>query len=226
MERYGIQVAPTGEKNQKNSLFESNTEKMLLDAVPEFRPTASDLDDLRSHRSIGRKLVDDGITKEDLSVVAQTTTDHRRKETANYLSRHFEDVANLTSGESRNIDSEDYALYKDMLVQRSLRPYEVNIRGWERLHYAREMQKQTPASSTGHLVVTITGITGSIAAFQLLNVKFTPLTVAASVLGVAVSQTGGTLIGQAIEGRREKIALHFVDEAAPAMRRLMQSERE
>lgn len=225
MEKDGIEVALAGEKSRTSSVFESSREKMLLDAVPEFRPIASDLDDLRSHRSVSRKLSSEGVTHDDLSMVAQTTTDHRRRETAKYLSRHFEDISHLSSGENRNIEFQDLSLYKNLLVQRSLRPNEVNVRGWERLHYESEMQKPTEASSNGQLLGTMAGVAGYVAAFQFLPLKFTPLTFVTSAIGIAVCSTAGNLIGQAIEGRREKVALHFVDEAAPAMRRLMLDQK-
>ncbi len=225
MDKDSVEVAFAGEKSRTSPVFESSREKVLLDAVPVFRPIASDLDDLQVHRSVSRKLSSEGITHDDLSMIAQTTTDPRRRETAKYLSRHFDDISDLSSGENRNIDSADLSLYKNLLVQRSLRPDEVNVGGWERLHYESEMRKPTEASSNGQLIGTMAGVAGYVAAFQLLPLKFTPLTFVASVIGVAVCSTTGNLIGQAIEGRREKIALHFVDEAAPAMCRLMLDQK-
>lgn len=201
-------------------LFENPHAKMLQDAIIPFQPKSSDIDDLRAQRLISRT-ISDGITREDLIMVAQTTTDYRQKSTAQYLSKHFDDVVRLSSGKSKNIESEDLSMYKDLLAQRSLRPNELAVRTWEKIHYDSEIRKNTPGAGYGTIAGTLAGIATNVAAIQLLSLRFTPLTVIGSAVNLMAWSTAGRAIGNNIEGRREQIQLHFIDEAAPAMQRLL-----
>ncbi len=205
---------------------------------PNFKPSSVDVDEfVKTESSAG------GLTLADLQDISRQAGldgNARKQQTADFLGSHFNDVSKLSDvyiGTNR-ISSSDLELYGQMLRANELSANQnsPNVEAWQHLHYDREIKNSFLPLIGGGLGV-YGGIRGTEALVHTprlyqeilaMFIRNPRAAVATVVTGAAATGTAscyaGTKIGdwinRALNG--DSINRHFTNEAAPAMKRLME----
>ncbi len=236
-DQVGRQIAP--EKLQSMAM----TTATQADAAPEsttqaFKPVSANIDKFVDNEWIGS-----GLRKEDLSKITKNALlagDTERSQVAKFLNDHFDDVRSLSANGGDRISREDLTLYSQMLKQseKNVAAGKSNLTGQQDVHDQHENQAGTLLPMAG----MIGGVYGG---HKLLNATLYNPVVGWKMVGAAIENPRNyliataaarvaTYIGGAYLGSKagsmldrgmqdSSVRRHFVDEAEPAMKRLMQS---
>lgn len=211
--------------------------KNVLDSfsAPPFKPTSADIDEIMKVENT------DGLTRSALREIAEEPgagNHERRVETAKFLDAHFEDVGKLSASGVDEITRSDLELYSELLSLSEPEGREPTqlVEAWKSVHLEHELKASVlpmlpeVGVPLGSMIATrevaSTPFVGEkLAKFSLAN----PRAFVVSFLAYGTAMGAATWFGGEALGRktneywnRDKINKHFDDEAAPAMKRLMQ----
>ena len=236
-DQIGRQISP--EKLQSVTLATgAPTENATESSTQAFKPVAANIDKFLDNEWIGS-----GLRKEDLSKITQSalrTGDTERSQVAKFLNDHFDDVRSLSATGGDRISRDDLTLYSQMLKQseKNVAAGKFTWSGQQDVHDQHENQ-------AGTLLPTAGMIGGVYGGHKLLNATLYNPVVGWKMLGAAIENPrnyliattaarvatyiGGAYVGSKAGGMIDRgmqdssVRRHFVDEAEPAMKRLMQS---
>lgn len=223
---------------EKNDAEPKLFEKVFPDPLQKqtFRPTSVDVDALLQTEWVGS-----GLLPEDLNEISKTAGakgDIRKQQTADFLFEHFDDVSKLSTSGGDKIANGDLEIYQKMLKANELSPdpNKPNIEAWRDAHFDHE--------SKGIVLPVIgaaLGLNFGAGAYSAVMkdptvrtefrglIKTNPRTalvaaaggLAAALVGPLVAGAkGGEWLNKQVGGAAT--TRHFYDEAAPAMKRLME----
>lgn len=201
-----------------------------------FSPTAADIEEFSRTYWAGS-----GVTRQDLVKTSQQASaegNTRNQQVADFLRIHFDDVSKLSENGNAKITFGDLLLYGQMLRANESSPdrHSPNVEEWKKLHYDQEIE---------NILYPLTGsIAGTYGSLKLQDaVKHTPSVakqfvamairnprtalfslVAGSLATTLASSHAGAKIGDSVNRaiNSGRVTQHFYDEAAPAMKRLME----
>ncbi len=236
-DQIGRQIAP--EKLHSVTLpTGTQTEATPENTVQAFKPTAANIDKFLGNESIGS-----GLRREDLSKITKSALragDTERIQVAKFLTDHFDDVRSLSANGGDRISHDDLTLYSQMLKQseKNVAAGKFTWSGQQDIHDLHENQAGTLLPMAG----MIGGVYGG---HKLLNAAMYNPVVGMKLLGTALENPrayligtvaaraatyiGGAVIGSNVGGMIDRgmqdssVRRHYVDEAEPAMKRLMQT---
>jgi hypothetical protein len=201
-----------------------------------FKPTSSDVVDFLKDHSLFGPL--DSTKLDAISTKAREDGNVRKQLFSEYLDAHINDVSSLSNDGVSVITRGDMRLYEKFLRNNELSPdpSNPNPEDWEKLHYEYEIN-----NSALPLLGMKVGLAGGFYGAEKLMTHPTYLdelgklktrnpraalfmfagTKVAAMLGAALV---GLKIGEKVNvvANSDGIKRHFVDEAAPAMKRLLQ----
>lgn len=186
-----------------------------------YRPSADDIDYFIKNEFKG-----DGLTRNDLTRISEHSKLNgaaRKGKIADYLNNHYADVSVLSDEDKGGrISRSDLELYRDLLKysQVSLNRQQSDLPGWKYLHKEHEIKQNASFRDLGG---DLAAVTGAWAMTPLIAPKTTLVRAAiygaAAVASYFAGREGGDWLHRRLD--REKIRRHFIDEAAPAMKRLL-----
>ena len=235
-DQIGKQIAP--EKLQGVTLAAGAQAEGTTESFNQgFKPSPANIDKFLANESIGS-----GLRKEDLSKIiksADTKGDVERSKVATFLNEHFDDVRSLSANGGDRISRDDLTLYSQMLKQseKSVAAGKFNWSGLQDVHDQHENQAGTLLPAVG----LIAGLYGGNKVFKAA--MYNPVSLVASIETAftnpraylitntavrAATWIGGMYLGSKVGGMIDRgmqdgsVRRHFVDEAEPAMKRLLE----
>jgi hypothetical protein len=236
-DQIGRQIAP--EKLQSVSLAASVRAEMAAESTTQpFKPVAANIDKFLDNESIGS-----GLKKDDLSKIIKSAIgsgDTERSQVAKFLNDHFDDICSLSANGGDRISRNDLTLYSQMLKQS-----EKNVAAG-RFAWSGQQDVHDQHENKAGTLLPVAGMVGGVyGGHKLLNaIQYNPAvvmksldialtnprnyliaTTAARVTGLVVGAYLGSKAGGMIDrGMQDSgVRRHFVDEAEPAMKRLLQT---
>ncbi|HIA52108.1 MAG TPA: hypothetical protein EYN91_08500 [Candidatus Melainabacteria bacterium] len=235
----GEQLAVSDTKGSKTSadwvervqpITQAESEGISAQAEATFKPTSKAVERFENEQYIGY-----GLTKEQVDRITQKIKDPEQKQFGEFLSKHFDDVCKLsTTGDAKHVTHDDLKLYAEMLKQNEKKPNSTSA--IEEAHYEHEMNKASLLPTVGklgglyagHKAFGVAMYTPPVARGVIDIALMNPSRAAATTALVCASAYVGSFMagnsaGHAIyRGMHNgEVRKHFVDEAAPAMKRLL-----
>ncbi len=202
-----------------------------------FKPASANIDKFVDNESIGW-----GLRKDDLTKIIKSATksnDTERGQVAKFLHDHFDDVRSLSATGDDRISREDLTLYSQMLKQS-----EKNLVAGRFAHSGLQDVHNQHENQAGAVLPTLGVIGGLYGSQKLYGIAVNNPIVAAHRLdmllgnprnyfiGASVARGAAWLTGAVIGGKvggmidrgmqDSTVRKHFVDEAEPAIKRLIQ----
>lgn len=212
-----------------------------------FRPTSVDVDALLQTEWVGSGLLPDDLNE--ISKTSGAKGDIRKQQTANFLFEHFDDVSKLSTSGGDKIANGDLEIYQKMLKANELSPdpNKPNIEAWRDAHFDHESK-----GIVLPVIGAALGLNLSVRAYEALIkapemraaladadlpsrkeilsfVRANPRTSIVTAVGGLAAAFVAPLVAGAKGGEwlnkyvgSASTTRHFYDEAAPAMKRLME----
>lgn len=234
-EQIGRQIAP--EKLQ-NITFAAGVQPEAAEKSTNqaFRPVAANIEKFLGNESIGS-----GLRKDDLSKIIKSAAksgDTERSQVATFLRDHFDDIGSLSANGGDRISRDDLTLYSQLLKQceKNVAAGKFSWQGEQDVHYQHENQGGALLPAVGMIGGLYVGnkvlsVAGPVVALTFLrpalaNPRTALIGTAAAYVGTYVGSMflGSKAGGMIDRGMQDNtVRRHFVDEAEPAMKRLLQT---
>ncbi len=232
-DQIGKQIAP--EKLQNVTLAAGVQPEVAAESTNQaFRPVAANIEKFLENESIWS-----GLRKDDLSTIIKSAVkskDTERSQVATFLRDHFDDICSLSANGGDRISRDDLSLYSQMLKQseRNVAAGKFRWQGQQDIHNQHENQAGILLPTvgligglyTGNKVFSAAGPVVALTSLRFGNPSAAMIGTAATFIATHV---GGMYLGSKAGGIIDRgmqdsgVRRHFVDQAEPAMKRLLQT---
>ncbi|MCC7531497.1 MAG: hypothetical protein IT342_23545 [Candidatus Melainabacteria bacterium] len=232
-EQFGKQIAPEMLYNL-TSAAGVQPEVAAEGTNQPFRPVGANIEKFLDNESIWS-----GLRKDDLNKIIKSAVmskDTERSQVATFLRDHFDDICSLSAKGGDRISRDDLTLYLQMLKQseKNVAAGKFSWQGQKDIHYQHENQAGMLLPTvgvigglyTGNKVFSAAGPVVALTSLMFGNPRTAVIGTAATFIATHV---GGMYLGSKAGGRIDRgmqdsgVRRHFVDEAEPAMKRLLQT---